>query len=91
MYLSYMNNPNNFGWGFYFYSLCTTDKTIRELDYFVKDHIKAMYTNSWNAVTNMHKTSNEELEQMGYLSMVHMFKLFKMNREVFKAEILRKK
>ena len=90
LYLSYMKNPKNFGWGFYFYSLCTTDKTIRELDYFVKDHIKAMYTNKWNSVTNMHKTSNEELERMGYLSMVHMFKLFKMGKEVFKAEILRK-
>lgn len=90
LYLSYMKNPKNFGWGFYFYSLCTTDKTIRELDYFVKDHIKAMYTGKWNSVTNMNKTSNEELEQMGYLSMVHMFKLFKMSKEVFKAEILRK-
>lgn len=90
LYLSYMKNPKNFGWGFYFYSLCTTDKTIRELDYFVKDHVKSMYTGKWNSVTNMNKTSNEELEQMGYLSMVHMFKLFKMSKEVFKAEILRK-
>jgi hypothetical protein len=90
MYLAYMKNPNNFGWAHYFFSLCTTDKTIRELDYFVKDHIKAMYTNKWNSVTNMHKTSNDDLESMGYVSMKNRYDLFKMDRELFKADILRR-
>ena len=90
LYLAYMKNPSNFGWAHYFFSLCTTDKTIRELDCFVKDHLKAMYTGKWNAVTNMHKTSNEDLEAMGYVSMKNRYDLFKMNRELFKADILRR-
>lgn len=90
MYLAYMKNPSNFGWAHYFFSLCTTDKTIRELDNFVKDHLKYMYTGKWNAVTNMHKTSNEDLENMGYVSMKNRYDLFKMNRELFKADILRR-
>lgn len=90
LYLAYMKNPSNFGWAHYFFSLCTTDKTIRELDFFVKDHIKAMYTGKWNAVTNMHKTPNEDLESMGYVSMKNRYDLFKMDRDLFKADILRR-
>lgn len=90
LYLAYMKNPSNFGWAHYFFSLCTTDKTICKLDNFVKDHVKAMYTGKWNAVTNMHKTSNEDLEAMGYVSMKNRYDLFKMNRELFKADILRR-
>lgn len=90
LYLAYMKNPSNFGWAHYFFSLCTTDKTICELDNFVKDHLKHMYTGKWNAVTNMHKTSNEDLEAMGYVSMKNRYDLFKQNRELFKADILRR-
>lgn len=90
LYLAYMKNPSNFGWAHYFFSLCTTDKTIRELDFFVKDHLKAMYTGKWNSVTNMHKTSNEDLESMGYVSMKNRYDLFKIDRDLFKADILRR-
>lgn len=90
LYLAYMKNPSNFGWAHYFFSLCTTDKTIRELDFFVKDHLKAMYTGKWNSVTNMHKTSNEDLESMGYVSMKNRYDLFKIDRNLFKADILRR-
>jgi hypothetical protein len=37
----------------------------------------------------MHKTSNEQLEELGYVSMVHLYKLYKINREVYRTEIRR--
>ena len=86
---AFAKSPKNFGWEQYFYSLANTDKTIKVLDEFVKDHIKHMYTGKWNHTTNMHKTSNEQLREMGYKSMVQMYNLFKINKDVYNAELQR--
>lgn len=86
---AFAKSPKNFGWEQYFYSLVNTDKTIKVLDEFVKDHIKYMYTGKWNHTTNMHKTSNEQLREMGYKSMVQMYDLFKINKDVYNAELQR--
>lgn len=86
---AFAKSPKNFGWEQYFYSLVNTDKTIKVLDEFVKDHIKYMYTGKWNHTTNMHKTSNEQLREMGYKSMVQMYNLFKINKDVYNAELQR--
>lgn len=84
---AYAKSTKNFGWEQFFYSLVNTDKTIKELDEFVKDHVKHMYTGKWNHTTNMHKTSNEQLREMGYKSMVQMYKLFKIDKDVYNAEL----
>ena len=86
---AYAKSPKNFGWEQYFYSLINTDKTIKELDEFVKDHVKHVYVGKWNHTTNMHKTSNEQLRELGYKSMVQMYKLFKINKDVYNAELQR--
>lgn len=89
IYTAFLKSSQNFGWGEYFYNVCTIEEDIRELDEFVKDHIKHMYTGKWNHTTNMNKTSNEKLKDLGYVSMVHMYKLYRINKEVFRAEIRR--
>ena len=86
---AFAKSPKNFGWEQYFYALVNTDKTIRELDEFVKDHIKHIYTGKWNHTTNMNKTSNDQLREMGYKSMVQMYDLFKISKDVYNAELQR--
>ena len=90
MYTAFIKSNKNFGWGIYFYNTVTVQEDIKRLDEFVKDHIKHMYTGKWNHTTNQNKTSNDTLEELGYVSMVHMYKLFKINSNLFNAEIRRK-
>lgn len=86
---AYAKSTKNFGWEQFFYSLINTNKTIVMLDEYVKDHLKHAYTGKWNHTTNMHKTSNEQLREMGYKSMVQMYNLFKINKDVYNAELQR--
>lgn len=86
---AYAKSPKNFGWEQYFYSLINTDKTIKMLDEFVKDHIKHVYTGKWNHTTNRNKTSNDQLKELGYKSMVHMYKTYKQSRDLYAAELQR--
>lgn len=86
---AYAKSTKNFGWEQFFYSLINTNKTIVMLDEYVKDHLKHAYTGKWNHTTNMHKTSNEQLREMGYKSMVQMYDLFKINKDVYNAELQR--
>ena len=86
---AYAKSTKNFGWEQFFYSLINTNKTIVMLDEYVKDHLKHAYTGKWNHTTNMHKTSNEQLREMGYKSMVQMYSVFKINKDVYNAELQR--
>ena len=86
---AYAKSTKNFGWEQFFYSLINTNKTIVMLDEYVKDHLKHAYTGKWNHTTNEHKTSNEQLREMGYKSMVQMYNLFKINKDVYNAELQR--
>lgn len=87
IYTDYIDNPDSFGWLEYFGSVCNSEDNFRLLDEFTKDHIKALYTGKWNHTTNMHKTSNVDLKELGYISLVHMYKLYKINKEVYRSEV----
>lgn len=87
LYEAFLKSPQNFGWMCYFGSICTTNKTMIMLDEFTKDRLKSMYTGKFNHTTNMHKTSNEQLKELGYKSLNHMYTLYKIDKDVFNAEI----
>ena len=87
LYEAFLKSPQNFGWMCYFGSICTTNKSMIMLDEFTKDRIKSMYTGKFNHTTNMHKTSNEQLKELGYKSLNHMYTLYKIDKDVFNAEI----
>lgn len=89
IYTDYIDNPDSFGWMEYFGSVCNSEDDFRLLDEFTKDHIKALYTGKWNHTTNRNKTSNDILRELGYVSLLHMFKLYKINKEVYRAEVQR--
>ena len=91
LYEDNMKNSKEFGWGRYFFNLVNTDETLKKLDEFTKDHIKHMYTGKWNHTTNMHKTSNEQLMDMGYKSLVHMYSCYNLDSNLYESEIIKKK
>lgn len=86
---AFQKNNNNWGFEQYFYGICNTDKTIKMLDEYVKDHIKQVRAGSHIHTRYTRITPNEWLMDNNYLSMVHMFKLFKAGPDVYKAEIRR--
>lgn len=71
----------------YYCFLCTDAADIRFLDDYCRDEIKAAYTGRHNHAENEHKTSNDEIRSMGWVSFVHLWKLFKMSPDVFKAKV----
>lgn len=71
----------------YFSFLCTDDVDMVWFDQYVRAEIKAAYTGKHNHTTNEHKTSNDLLREMGYLSPVHMYHLYKWQPQVFRAKL----
>jgi len=89
LYTAFLKSNLNFGWAEYMFATVNQKDDVRVLDEYIKDHLKHMYTGKWNHTTNRNKTSNEQLAKMGYVSMVHMYNLYKINKEVFRAEVRR--
>ncbi len=71
----------------YFSFLCTDDVDMIWFDQYVRAEIKAAYTGKHNHTTNEHKTSNDLIREMGYLSPVHMYHLYKWQPQVFRAKL----
>lgn len=111
LYTAFIESKENFGWGEYFFSAVNVEEDIIELDEYVKDRLRGMYTGKsnvggigtselkhrgitkrvgMNVGMNMKKIPNEKLIELGYLSMNHMYNLFKINKEVFRREVERK-
>lgn len=67
--------------------LCTDEKDIERLDRYCRDELKAVYTGKHNHATNEHKTSNEQLQEMGWVSLVHLYRLYKQSPDVFRAKV----
>lgn len=61
---------------------------LAELDRYCKEHIRAAVTGKWNYTTNMHRVPDEKLRNAGYVSLVQMFNLAKMDRTLFLQECL---
>lgn len=85
---AFLDDGKSFGWEQYFYGLINTNKTIIELDNFVKDHLKAMYVGNWHHAEAERKTTNEQLQDMGYLSMNMLYKAYKQGLPVYRAQVL---
>lgn len=48
LYMDYLNNPNAFGWAEYFFSIMNIEKDIIQIDQYIKDSLRAMYTGRKN-------------------------------------------
>lgn len=61
---------------------------VSELDKYCKDCIRASVLGGWNYTHNVHKIPNSLLQEMGYVSLVHMAKAARIDRSFFREEHL---
>lgn len=87
LYVAHIINDKEFGWGEYFLGTVTMEADIRMLDEYIKDHIRHTYTGKWNSSANYHKVPNDILRQCGYVSMVHLWKLRRINASLYRNEV----
>jgi len=71
----------------YYCFLCTDETDVKRLDEYCRNELKAVYTGKHNHAMNEHKTSNELLREMGWINLVHLFRLYKANSVIFKAKL----
>ena len=65
----------------------TERPNIEELDRYIKDHLRHVYTGKWNSRSNYHKVPNETLRRCGYISMAHLFKLYRISKPLYRNEV----
>lgn len=71
----YIKNESTFGWCHYAFRHITTIDSLIVLDQYTKDTIRAMYTGKHNKANARH-LQNGELEELGYVSLVELYKLY---------------
>lgn len=86
-YVPFMSKDRDFSWASCMFSTVNVEEDIRMLDFYVKDHLRHVFTGKWNATGNANKVSNEMLERCGYVSMMHLYKLYKIARPLFQNEV----
>lgn len=78
LYRAYVMDMSKYGWGYYAFRYINTDKTLKALDIYIKDTIRALKTGRHNK-RNMTAVSDAEWSCMHYLSTVEMYQLFNAN------------
>ena len=77
-----VNNNSAFGWAMYSFPKITTTASLKEIDSYTKDTLRAMKTGKHNKA-NYKAISEEEFHSLGWLSLVEMFSLFREDYEYF--------
>ena len=72
----YIRNEATFGWCHYMFRYITTTDSLKELDLYTKDTLRAMKTGHHNK-TNYGAISEDEFLQIGWVSLVQLYRLFK--------------
>ena len=71
-----IDNEATFGWCHYAFRYLTTIDSLIEIDYYMKDTLRAMKTGKHNKA-NARYLNDEELKTLGWVSLVDMFFLYK--------------
>lgn len=77
-----INNESTFGWAMYSFPKITTIQSLIEIDNYTKETIRAMKTGRHNKA-NFKAISDEEFKELGWLSLVELYKLYKTDRDYF--------
>lgn len=77
-----IDNETTFGWAMYAFSKITTIQSLVEIDNYTIDTLQAMKTGKHNK-RNYGAISKEELKELGYLSLVDMYKLYKYDLDYY--------
>lgn len=78
----YLDHDNTFGWCHYAFRYITTIQSLRELDFYTKDTLRAMKTGKHNKA-NIKAVSDEELRELGWVSLVELYKLYKFDFDYY--------
>lgn len=87
LYVAYLVNDREFGWAEYMFSTVNVLEDVEALDRYIKDHLRHLYTGRWNSYGNYSKVPNDMLRRCGYVSMVHLFKLYRISRPLYRNEV----
>lgn len=72
----FIYNEEQFGWCAYAFPRITTTETLKELDLYTKDCLRAMKTGKHNKA-NYKAMTEEEFHSLGWVSLVQLYWLFK--------------
>lgn len=72
----YIENQSTFGWCHYAFRYITTIDSLREIDFYTRDTLRAMKTGKHNKA-NFKKMTDEEFKELGWVSLVDLYILFK--------------
>lgn len=87
LYVAHLQNDREFGWAEYMFSTVNVLADVVMLDYYIKDHLRHLYTGRWNSYGNYHKVSKDMLRRCGYISMTHLYKLYKISKPLYRNEV----
>ena len=72
----YIDNEATFGWCAYAFPRITTVESLRELDLYTKERLRALKTGK-NNKANYRKMQEDEFKDIGWVSLVQLYYLFK--------------
>lgn len=72
----YIEKDAQFGWCHYMFRYINTDKSLREIDLYVKDCLRAMKTGKHNKA-NYKALTEDDFRDMGWISLVQLYHLYK--------------
>lgn len=82
VYKCFILDKSKYGWGYYAFRFINTDESLKMIDFYMRDRLRWLKTGKNNSA-NIKKTSDEELESYGYVSMTMMYHLFKIDFDVY--------
>ena len=77
-----INNMETFGWCHYAFRYINTIQSLKEIDFYFKDTLRAMKTGKHNKA-NFKAISDEEFKELGFVSLVDMYILYKQDFDYY--------
>lgn len=72
----YINHEETFGWCAYAFPKITTIETLKEIDFYTRDTLRAMKTGKHNKA-NVKALTDGDLKRLGWVSLVDLYNLYK--------------
>lgn len=86
VYKTYIYDPSKFGWAYYVFNNVNTIETLRQLDFYLKERARYLYTGK-NNKNSLNKISDEKLKSLGMKSFVQMYQYFKIDKDLYRNEL----
>lgn len=77
-----IDNEAKFGWCHYAFRYLTTIESLREIDFYMRDTLRAMKTGKHNKA-NINALSDDDFKRLGWVSLVDMYILYKQDFDYY--------